>query len=370
MVIEVTLGCASCGRLHPPTDMPWRCTACGGLLDVHGFEPSLPNALELGRRPPTLWRYAEAIPVPGPPRITLGEGMTPLVSAPGRHDVLLKADFLMPTGSFKDRGAVVLVALALRLGAERLVADSSGNAGTAVAAYAARAGLPCTVYVPASTSEGKLGQLRAYGAEVRRVEGPRESAAEAAAGVADEPGVFYASHVHHPFFVHGTKTYVFELWEQLGGRLPAALVLPAGNGTLVLGAYLGCRELLEQRLIDRMPVITAVQAAACAPLASPAGITPGPTIAEGIAIARPARGAQILAAVADTGGTVVTVTDDQIRAAHRELARAGLYVEPTSAVCWAALEAGLVPVPPMEGDRLFAVAPLCGTGLKAGPPAG
>lgn len=373
MVIEVTLGCASCGRLHPLTDMPWRCTACGGLLDVHGFEPSLPNALELGRRPPTLWRYAEAIPVPGPPRITLGEGMTPLVSAPGRPDVLLKADYLMPTGSFKDRGAVVLVALALRLGAERLVADSSGNAGTAVAAYAARAGLPCTVYVPAATSEGKLGQLRAYGAEVRRIEGPRESAAEAAAGVADEPGVFYASHVHHPFFVHGTKTYVFELWEQLGGRLPSSLVLPVGNGTLVLGAYLGCRELLEQRLIDRMPVITAVQAAACAPLASPAGITPvtpEPTIAEGIAIARPARGAQILSAVAATGGTVVTVTDDQIRAAHRDLARAGLYVEPTSAVCWAALEAGLAPVPPVEGDRLFAVAPLCGTGLKSGPPTG
>ncbi|MBH1938405.1 pyridoxal-phosphate dependent enzyme [Streptomyces sp. AV19] len=351
--------------------MAWRCTACGGLLDVHGFAPSLPNALELGRRAPTLWRYAEALPVPGPPRISLGEGMTPLVSAPGRSDVLLKADFLMPTGSFKDRGAVVLAALALRLGAARLVADSSGNAGTAVAAYAARAGLPCTVYVPASTSEGKLGQLRAYGAEVHRVEGPREAAAAAAARVADAPGVFYASHVHHPFFVHGTKTYVFELWEQLGGRLPATLVLPVGNGTLVLGAYLGCRELLEQRLIDRMPVITAVQAAACAPLASAASerITPEPTVAEGIAIARPARGAQILAAIAETGGTVVTVTDDRIRAAHRELARSGLYVEPTSAVCWAALEAGLVPVPPVEGDRPFAVAPLCGTGLKSAPPA-
>ena len=219
---------------------------------------------------------------------------------------------------------MLLAALARRLGVPRMVADSSGNAGTAVAAYAARAGIACEVYVPAATSAGKVAQLRAYGATVRQIPGSREDTADAAADAADQPGTFYASHVYHPFFLQGMKTYAFELWEQLGGRLPATLVLPVGNGTLVLGAYLGCRDLLDQGLIGRMPQIVAVQAAGCAPLARafrdgqavPAEIAGEPTIAEGIAIARPARGAQILAAVRDSGGAIVTVTDDQVSAAH------------------------------------------------------
>ena len=123
------------------------------------------------------------------------------------------------------------------------------------------------MYVPAATSAGKVAQLRAYGATVRQIPGSREDTAAAAAEAADQPGTFYASHVYHPFFLQGMKTYAFELWEQLGGRLPATLVLPVGNGTLVLGAYLGCRDLLDQGLISRMPQIVAVQAAGCAPLA-------------------------------------------------------------------------------------------------------
>ena len=144
----------------------------------------------------------------------------------------------------------------------------------------------------------------------------------------------------------------------------------------MLGAYLACQELLSQGLISRMPSIVAVQAARCAPLArsfrngqtSPAQIAGEPTIAEGIAIARPARGAQILAAVRDTGGTIVTVTDDQVRAAHASLAGAGLYVEPTAAACWAALQSGRIDIGSVSGDGPRAVAPLCGSGLKSKPP--
>ena len=304
--------------------------------------------------------------------------MTPLVTAPGRPDVRLKVDCLMPTGSFKDRGAVLLAALASGLDVGRMVADSSGNAGTAIAAYAARAGIPCEVYVPASTSPGKVAQLRAYGATVQQIPGSREDTADAAAEAADTPGTLYASHVYNPFFFHGTKTYVFELWEQLGGRLPDTLVLPLGNGTLVLGAHLGSRELLAAGLITRLPRIVAVQAAPCAPLAAAfqngqheaAHITPEPTIAEGIAIARPPRGAQILAAVRSTGGTITTVTDDQVHAAHATLARAGLYVEPTGAACWAAISAGGIGegASAPNAELPFAVAPLCGSGLKSKPP--
>jgi threonine synthase len=415
------LRCTDCGRRHPLTDLAWRCSGnaaggCGGVLDLAGFTAEMPGLAALRGRPATLWRYAEALPVAWSPEVSMGEGMTPLVTVARRPGVALKMDYLMPTGSFKDRGAVMLVAIARRLGVARMVADSSGNAGTAIAAYAARAGITCEVYVPAATSAGKVAQLRAYGAVVHRVEGSREDTADAAARAAGRPGVFYASHVHNPFFLHGTKTYVFELWEQLGGRLPGTLVLPVGNGTLVLGAYLGCRELLRQRLIDRLPAIVAVQAAGCAPLAvasddgldRPAEVANTGTVAEGIAIARPARGAQILAAVRDTGGTIVTVTDDQIIRAHGDLARNGLYVEPTSAVCWAALEAGLPGLPGLAGSPTMppphaaacppdtagpppdivtappdtadaapgtvtalpdVVAPLCGSGLKSQPPA-
>lgn len=363
------LKCAGCGRLHPLADLAWRCASCGGVLDLAGFVPAMPSVQALRNRPATMWRYSEALPVEESSDVSMGEGMTPLVTVRDRPGRSLKVDYLMPTGSFKDRGAVMLVTLARRLGVARLVADSSGNAGAAVAAYAARAGVACEVYVPAATSAGKVAQLRAYGAVVHRVEGSREDTADAAARAADVPGVFYGSHVHNPFFLHGTKTYVFELWEQLGGRLPAALVLPVGNGTLVLGAYLGCRELLEQGLVDRLPMIVAVQAAACAPLAwaikegltTPVQVTNEGTVAEGIAIARPARGGQVLAAVHDTGGTIVTVTDDQVDRAHRDLAGIGFYVEPTSAVCWAALEADLVAAAEV-------VVPLCGSGLKSRPP--
>ena len=374
---RMALRCAACGDQYPLQDLAWRCAACGGVLDLAGFTPIIPPASDLAGRPATLWRYAGALPVAEPADISLGEGMTPLVTAPDLPGVLLKIDYLMPTGSFKDRGAVVLTALARQLAVRRMIADSSGNAGTAIAAYAARARIPCEVYVPAATSAGKVAQLHAYGATVHEVPGAREDTAAAAMQAAGQPGTFYASHVYHPFFLHGTKTYVLELWEQLGGRLPAVLVLPAGNGTLVLGAYLACRELLTQGLISQVPRIAAVQAAACAPLASaftrglaaPDEVDSKATIAEGIAIARPARGAQILAAVRDTGGTIVTVSDGQVHAAHAALAHAGLYVEPTAAACWAALRAGLIDTGPAPSGRPRAVAPLCGSGLKSKPPA-
>lgn len=372
---EAELTCGACGWSQPLTGLAWRCASCQGVLDLASKPGAMPALSELQRRPPTLWRYREALPVAEVAGLSMGEGMTPLLDGPGRTGTAVKVDYLMPTGSFKDRGAVLIATLAARLGVARMVADSSGNAGSAIAAYAARAGIACEVYVPASTSAGKLGQLDAYGARVHRVAGTREDTAAAAAEAADQPGVFYASHVYNPVFLHGTKTYAFEIWEQLGGRLPEVLMLPAGNGTLVLGCYLGCRELRAAGLIDRLPRIVAVQAAGCAPLAaamraaSPCSKTPevrgSGTVAEGIAIARPARGAQILAAVRDTGGDIITVTDDQTRAACAELARSGLYVEPTSGVCWAALQAGLAGPLPEPGPVPHLVVPLCGTGLKS-----
>jgi threonine synthase len=371
----MSLRCAACGWSAPLDSLAWRCR-CGGVLDLAGFTAAIPGRAALRDEPATLWRYRGALPIAEPAGISMGEGMTPLVAAPGLPAAALKVDYLMPTGSFKDRGAVLLAALARRLGVTQMMADSSGNAGAAVAGYAARAGIACEVYVPEATSAPKVAQLAAYGATVHRTGATREHTASAAAQAADRPGVFYASHVYHPFFLHGTKTYVLEAWEQLGGRLPGTLLLPVGNGTLVLGCYLGARELLAQGLIDRLPAIVAVQAEACAPLAAafrdgrtePEEVTGRQTEAEGIAIARPARGTQILDAIAQTGGAIVTVTDDQVRAAHADLARSGFYVEPTAAACWAALRAGLVDLPEQPDAIPQVIAPLCGSGLKSHPP--
>ncbi|MYX16256.1 pyridoxal-phosphate dependent enzyme [Streptomyces sp. SID8374] len=356
------------------------------------------------------------------PEVSLGEGRTPLV--PLTPSVSAKLDYLMPTLSFKDRGAVMLVELARRLNPDRVVADSSGNAGTSIAAYCARAALPCTVYVPEGTSPKKTEQIRAHGARLVTIPGGREATALAARAAADEPGVFYASHVFNPYFLHGTKTYVYELWEDLGGRLPDTLVVPVGNGTLLLGAALATEELYALGLITTRPRLVAVQAEAVSPLASafgagaedlvadggaaaageaasgdprvglgaagpgeaasgdllgaagPGEAAPGdlsvglgaaasaeaaPTLAEGIAIPRPPRARQILAAVRASGGTFLTVTEDQIRDAQRDLAARGFYVETTGVACWAAVRDGSAHRPPGS-----VVVPLCGAGVKTG----
>ncbi len=370
MNLDFTYVGAETGRTYDPRDFPWRGDG-GELLDLAPRAVAFPPLDVLRARPATLWRYAEALPVRGD-ELSLGEGFTPLLplDAANRPGVLAKVEYASPTLSFKDRGAAVLVAAAHALGARHLVADSSGNAGTAIAAYAARARIACEVFVPAATSPKKLKQIAAHGATVRAIPGSREDTAAAAMTAADRPGVFYASHVYNPLFFQGTKTYAYELWEQLGGRAPDTLVLPVGNGTLVLGAFFGFRELLGLGLIARLPRFVCVQAEHCAPLArawADGRETPEPventgTEAEGIAIAAPARGRQILAAVRATGGTIVTVPEDSIAPARASLAARGFYVEPTSAVN----EAVFTVHPELFPAGETTVLPLCGAGLKAG----
>ncbi len=315
--------------------------------------------------------------------VSLGEGWTPLVSAHAYGtEFLAKLEFLAPTGSFKDRGTTVLVSFLKELGVESVVEDSSGNAAASLAAYCARAHIRCTIFVPAHASPAKLTQIRAYGAELIPVEGPRENASIAAQNAAHNS--YYASHVYNPLIIEGTKTIAYELWEQLDRRAPDQMLFPTGHGTLLLGAYYGWRELLDAGLIERMPALHAVQAEACAPLykiytenlAELPDISFGETMAEGIRIRRPVRWKAILKAVRETGGSVVTVSESEILAAQRALARQGLYVEPTSAVAVAGLSRGPHPQPlsrrsptgegcRRRGEGLITVIPLTGSGLKA-----
>lgn len=334
--MKSTLICTRCNKTQRTEQIIWRCE-CGGLLDID-MDATFPIEL-IEKREPTMWRYREALPINSDNNIiSFNEGFTPLLELKiDKHLIHVKQDYLFPTGSYKDRGASVMISKAKELGVERVIEDSSGNAGAAVAAYCARAGITCDIFVPDDTTRAKITQILCYGAHLHRVKGTREDTAKAAQEAAEH--TYYASHYYNPFFFQGTKTFAFEVCEQLYWRAPNALVLPVGNGTLVIGAYLGFAELLSAGVIDRMPRIIGVQAACCAPLANAyekesdeiLPVKTRKTIAEGIAIAVPLRGSQILTAVRMSNGYFITVSEDEIKDAFSDLCACGLFVEPTAA---------------------------------------
>src|SRR5437660_12827949 len=209
----------------------------------------------------------------------------------------------MSTGSFKDRGTAVMINHLLEVGVGPIHEDSSGNAGASIATYAAGAGIPCRIYVPATAPRGKLVQIAATGAEVRAIPGSRQAVTDAA--LAAVGGSFYASHNWQPFFIEGTKTLAYELWEQLGFRVPDNILVPTGYGSNILGLDRGFDELERRGEIDRRPHLFAVQAADCAAFAAAwaAGadgyvpFAPSATVADGIATVKPVRAAEALTAL-------------------------------------------------------------------------
>ena len=293
----------------------------------------------------SLWRYRAALPVEITAPISMGEGMTPLLERawPGGGRPLFKAEWFSPTGSFKDRGTSVMLSYLRGHGVTDVLEDSSGNGGSSVAGYAAAGGLHATIFAPESTSPAKIAQVLAYGAEVELVPGTRE-ASQTAAIRAATGGRFYASHNWQAFFLQGTKTLAYELWEDLGFRAPEHVVVPVGAGSSLLGCHLGFRELVNAGQIDRMPRLHAAQPLNCSPVdaAFTSGVdTPvqrpvAPTIAEGTAIARPLRLRQMVHALRETNGTTTAVPEEAIAAALRTLCARGLFVEPTSATAAAA----------------------------------
>jgi threonine synthase len=318
----------------------------------------------------SLWRYRAAFPLPHAGPISMGEGMTPLVSRTLHGaGVLMKCDFMNPTGSFKDRGASVMLSLLRAQGIAHVLEDSSGNGGAAVAGYAAAGGMRATIMTPASTSPGKTVQMRAYGAEIRLIPGTRQDTAEAAVKAADD--IFYASHNWHPFFLQGTKTLAYELWEDLGFRAPDNVIVPCGAGSNVLGCAIGFDELQRAGEIDRLPRIFAIQPARCGPIAAaflagtdqPVATPVEPTIAEGTAIARPIRLREVIAALRDSRGGAVLVSEADIEASLFDLARAGIYVEPTSAQVAAGLKTLLADGVIRREETTVLV--MTGSGLKA-----
>jgi threonine synthase len=337
--------CSSCDRSYTESAAaPWRCE-CGHALDFEDTPapPATPPELD---RDAGLWAFEALLAVDR--RVTLGEGWTPLVEAPDR-DAEYKLDWLFPTGSFKDRGATATISQALALGVDRVVEDSSGNAGAAIATYAARAGIDAEIFVPASAKPGKLRAIERTGATVRRIEGSRQAVTDACIAAVEgaETEAWYASHAWNPAFFEGTATVAFEIAAQRGWTAPDAFVTPLGHGTLFLGAYRGFSRLNEAGWIEEMPRLYGIQAAGSAPIAAARrgsdeaaddAATDDNDLADGIQIQEPARREQILAAIEETGGDAIAVDADRTEQVYDQLHRRGLYTEPTCAVAPAGLD--------------------------------
>jgi len=362
--------CPECGAQDRLSPKRYRCH-CGGaweFIETVGFDPSL-----IEQADSSLWRYLKLFNLDfEEPTVRLGAGGTPLLSVvlDGRQ-VGLNPEYFAPTGSFKDRGTAVMINILAHQGVTHVADDSSGNAGASVAAYAARAGMQADIFVPAYASPAKQAQIAVYGANVRPIPGPCSNA-KLAALEATAQGIILASHAYHPGFLLGQQSLAWELWQQTGQRSPDCYVVPVGQGVHLLGVWLGFRRLHAAGLIQRLPRLIAVQLTLMAPLcrAFEAGLDtvpalePGkPSVAEGLAIAAPVRGRRLLQAVRESGGTCIMVEEAAIHAARRQLAHLGFYVEPTSAIAIAALEA----VKALAGPDASIVIPLTGSGLKGSP---
>src|SRR5260370_41656803 len=223
--LTATYRCPACRKTMPADRAVRRC-ACGGPLDLMPGPGLVRDEIDAGDA--SLWRYRAALALKGSPRVSLGEGWTPLVLRQWEGaEVHFKLESQMPTGSFKDRGTAVMLNHLLEVAVGPIHEDSSGNAGASIATYAAAAGIPCRIYVPAAAPRAKLVQIAASGADVRPIPGTRQDVTEAALAAIGES--FYASHNWQPFFIEGTQTPAFHLRQQLGFRVPHNILVPTGD---------------------------------------------------------------------------------------------------------------------------------------------
>jgi threonine synthase len=297
------------------------------------------------------------------------EGLTPIIDLklPNNYVSKIKLDHLFTTGSYKDRGATILLSKAKELNIKHLVQDSSGNAGASIAAYSAMAKIECKIFVPKNTSEEKIVQIAAYGANLFVVDGDRKKTAETAFNEAKTS--YYASHCFNPLFFQGTKTFAYEICEQLNWKAPDFVVLPAGNGTLLIGAFLGFKELATNGVINKIPQLIAVQSENCMPLNLHAEnlhfnidkYEPKETLAEGIAIPNPVRLEQMFEAIKQSNGEIITVSELEIVSAWKFIANEGHLIEPTSA----ATIAGLIKWSNNQNKNKLVVSLFSGSGLKS-----
>ena len=362
--MKYEIKCSVCGRkTNNPLD--YICE-CGKPLQVYiylNFEIEKIKKEEF-----TVWRYLHVFPYINKDEIvTLGEGWTPLVKA--SKNLYFKLENLNPTGSFKDRGSTVLISRIHKLVREKkgfITEDSSGNAGASIAAYSANVGLKAKIYVPENVSGQKFNQIKYYGAEIVKVSGSRNRVTEEAQK--PEAGKFYIGHVFHPLFRDGIRTLAYEIAEQFKWQVPERIYLPVSAGTLLLGVIEGFKHLKSSEIITEIPKIVACQTMQVSPLyhhfknapyTPPKKIT---SIADALVSVNPPLLEIMVKSLREIKGEVEVVDEDDIRNCFHELARRGFFVEPSSAVAYAAYKKQFKSKQVSDNQKALVI--LTGNGLK------
>jgi threonine synthase len=343
------LCCSSCSAEHSHKQLINLCSCGKPLLaryDLHRAARTLTREALRGRVP-GMWRYTEVLPDAEP--VTLGEGMTPLIAARrlgerlGLQNLFIKDEGLNPTASFKARGLSAAVTMARALGAKAVAIPTAGNAGGALAAYAARAGLKCVVAMPADTPVANVLECRSFGADLRLIDGLISDCGKFIAENAPREGWFDVSTLKEPYRIEGKKTMGYELWEQFDGNLPEVIVYPTGGGVGLIGMWKAFEEMEAMGWIGRQrPRMIAVQAAGCAPVvkAFAAGARnvefwpDAATLASGLRVPKPLGDFLILDYLRASNGAAVAATDEEMMAACQEMAALeGIYAAPESGAC-------------------------------------
>jgi threonine synthase len=379
------LDCSKCDARYDADIVQHLCTCGAPLLaryDLEKAKASL-SVPELARRPWSLWRYAELLPIRDvfTHTVSLGEVVTPIVPLTraggdiGIGELSCKDEGLLPTGSFKARGAAVGVSRARELGVTSFAMPTNGNAGGAWAMYGRRAGIDARVVMPKSAPAIHRYECEAAGADVTLVDGVISDAGKVVAKMVSETGVYDASTLKEPYRIEGKKTMGFELAEQYGWRMPDVILYPTGGGVGLIGIYKALRELREIGFpFDRLPRMVAVQAAGCAPIvrAFAAGLresqfwNDSKTAAFGINVPKALGDFLVLDAVYDTGGCAIAVEDAAIADSRRRVAATeGMLLCPEGAATIAAAaelrKSGWI----RDGERVLAIN--TGSGLKSFP---
>ncbi|MEM4522737.1 MAG: pyridoxal-phosphate dependent enzyme [Nitrososphaeria archaeon] len=357
-----TVKCSKCSR-ETCNNLSWKCK-CGAPFKIVLEDKFLVNKID--RKNYSIWRYKKFYPYIKGPETTFGEGFTPIIEV--EDNLWFKLDFLMPTGSYKDRGSSVLVSwVTSNLKDIKCVSeDSSGNAGASIAAYCARAGLKAKIFVPENASGPKLFQIKKYGAEVYTIKGEREDVAAAAQNVED--GI-YVGHSWHPYFRDGIRTLAYEIAEQMDWKMFDNIFLPVSAGTLLLGVVNGFIHLLESGIIEKIPKIIACQTSQVSPLYHkikgsvynrPKRIL---SVADALITTNPPLLEEMYNMMKKVDGDAEIVDENEIIQSHNLLAKKGFYVEPSSAVAYAAYLKRLKEERSSKDEKTLII--LTGSGLKS-----
>ena len=351
------LYCSSCGRKYEARKLINLCECGKPLMVAYDLERAAATLTRetLAGREPTLWRYREVLPVDNEENVlSLGEGMTPLIKAArlgselGMNNLFIKDESLNPTGSFKARGMAVAISMAKELGVKKLAVPSAGNAAGALAAYAAKAGIPSFIFMPKDTPTANIVECRQTGAHVTLIEGLITDCGKIVAERKQAEGWFDVSTLKEPYRVEGKKTMGYEIAEQMNWELPDVILYPTGGGTGLIGMWKAFEEMEQMGWIgSRRPRMVTVQAEGCAPIvkafaagsSSGADVPNAHTVASGLRVPKAVGDFMMLNILRNSGGTAVSVTDEDLLAAVKEIGSAeGIFAAPEGAACLPALK--------------------------------